>query len=52
MVLGSTDVPTVAAFMTAFEQQHYNPKVFIAAAGPDQGAAFTQRGRARPTPTA
>jgi branched-chain amino acid transport system substrate-binding protein len=40
VVLGSTDVPTVAAFMRAFEQQHYNPKVFIAASGPDQGAAF------------
>src|SRR6476660_9547847 len=33
--------PTVAAFMQAFEQQHYNPKMFICAAGPDQGAAFT-----------
>jgi len=41
VVLGSTDVPTVAAFMQAFEQQHYNPKMFISAAGPDQGAAFT-----------
>jgi branched-chain amino acid transport system substrate-binding protein len=41
VVLGSTDVPTVASFMKAFEQQHYNPKIFIAAAGPDQGAAFT-----------
>jgi branched-chain amino acid transport system substrate-binding protein len=41
VVLGSTDVPTVASFMQAFEQQHYNPKIFIAAAGPDQGAAFT-----------
>ena len=41
VVLGSTDVPTVAAFMQAFEQQHYNPKMFICAAGPDQGAAFT-----------
>jgi branched-chain amino acid transport system substrate-binding protein len=41
VVLGSTDVPTVAAFMQAFEQQHYNPKLFICAAGPDQGAAFT-----------
>jgi branched-chain amino acid transport system substrate-binding protein len=38
--LGSVDVPTVAAFMQAFEQQHYNPKLMIAAAGPDQGAAF------------
>jgi branched-chain amino acid transport system substrate-binding protein len=41
VVLGSTDVPTVAAFMHAFEQQHFNPKVFIAAAGPDQGQSFT-----------
>jgi branched-chain amino acid transport system substrate-binding protein len=40
VVLGSVDVPTVAAFMQAFEQQHYNPKMLIAAAGPDQGAAF------------
>ncbi len=41
VVLGSTDVPTVAAFIQAFQQQHYNPKMFICAAGPDQGAAFT-----------
>jgi len=41
VLLGSTDVPTVAAFMQAFEQQHYTPKLFICAAGPDQGAAFT-----------
>ncbi len=41
VVLGSTDVPTVAAFMQAFEQQHYVPKMFVAAAGPDQGSAFT-----------
>ena len=41
VVLGSTDVPTVAAFMQAFQQQHYNPKMFICAAGPDQGASFT-----------
>jgi branched-chain amino acid transport system substrate-binding protein len=40
VLLGSTDVPTVAAFMQAFEQQHYNPKMFICAAGPDQGASF------------
>ena len=42
VVLGSTDVPTVSAFMSAFEQAHYNPTIFIAAAGPDQGAAFTK----------
>jgi ABC-type branched-subunit amino acid transport system substrate-binding protein len=41
VVLGSTDVPTVQAFITAFEQQRYTPKLFIAAAGPDQGGAFT-----------
>ncbi len=41
VVLGSTDVPTVNAFMKAFQQQHYTPKIFIAAAGPDQGGAFT-----------
>ncbi len=41
VVLGSTDVPTVQAFMQAFEQQHYAPKMFIAAAGPDQGSSFT-----------
>jgi branched-chain amino acid transport system substrate-binding protein len=40
VVLGSTDVPTVSAFIHAFIQQHYNPKLFIATAGPDQGAAF------------
>jgi len=40
VVLGGTDVPTTQSFMTAFEQQHFNPKIFIAAAGPDQGAAF------------
>ncbi len=41
VVLGSTDVPTVSAFMQAFEEQRYTPKLFIAAAGPDQGSSFT-----------
>jgi branched-chain amino acid transport system substrate-binding protein len=40
VVLGSTDVPTVSAFMQGFQQAHYTPKMFIAAAGPDQGAGF------------
>jgi branched-chain amino acid transport system substrate-binding protein len=40
VVLGSPDIPTVSAFMRAFEQQHYNPKIFIAASGPDGGTAF------------
>ena len=42
VVLGSTDVPTVQAFMKVFQQQNYTPKLFIAASGPDQGAAFTK----------
>jgi branched-chain amino acid transport system substrate-binding protein len=42
VILGSVDVPTVSAFMQAFEQAHYNPKAFIATAGPDQGSAFTK----------
>ncbi|HEY5437536.1 MAG TPA: amino acid ABC transporter substrate-binding protein, partial [Acidimicrobiales bacterium] len=41
VVLGSVDVPTVSAFMQAFEQAHYNPKVFIATGGPDQGTSFS-----------
>ncbi|MBV9605252.1 MAG: amino acid ABC transporter substrate-binding protein, partial [Solirubrobacterales bacterium] len=42
VVLGSVDVPTVSAFVHAFVQQHYNPKAFIATAGPDQGAPFVK----------
>jgi branched-chain amino acid transport system substrate-binding protein len=42
VVLGSVDVPTVSAFVHTFVQQHYNPKIFIATAGPDQGAAFVK----------
>ena len=40
VVLGSVDVPTVLAFIHVFEAAHYTPKMFIAAAGPDQGLAF------------
>jgi branched-chain amino acid transport system substrate-binding protein len=42
VVLGSADVPTVQAFMQEFAQDRYTPKMFIAAAGPDQGAAFVK----------
>ena len=42
VLLGSTDVPTVQAFMKVFQQQHFTPKMFIAAAGPDQGKPFIQ----------
>ena len=47
VVLGSTDVPTVASFMHGFEQQHFNPKVFVAAAGPGPGPGFPVSGRRR-----
>jgi branched-chain amino acid transport system substrate-binding protein len=40
VVLGSPDIPTVSAFMQAFQQVHYNPKVFAAASGPDGGQEF------------
>jgi branched-chain amino acid transport system substrate-binding protein len=40
VIVGSVDVPTVTAFIQAFEQQHYNPKIFASTAGPDQGQAF------------
>jgi branched-chain amino acid transport system substrate-binding protein len=42
VVLGAVDVPTVSAFTHIFIQQHYNPKAFIATAGPDQGAQFVK----------
>jgi len=42
VVLGSTAVPTVSGFTQAFIQAHYNPQVFIATAGPDQGSAYQQ----------
>ncbi len=41
VILGSVDVPTVSAFMQAFEQAHYSPEAFIATGGPDQGTAFS-----------
>jgi branched-chain amino acid transport system substrate-binding protein len=40
VVLGTLDVPTVAAFITGFERRHYNPRVLAASSGPDQGSAF------------
>jgi branched-chain amino acid transport system substrate-binding protein len=40
VVLGSVDVPTVSAFINTFARMGYNPKIFIASAGPDQGGAF------------
>jgi branched-chain amino acid transport system substrate-binding protein len=40
VVLGSTDAATVASFMSGFQLAHYTPKLFIAAAGPDEGSSF------------
>jgi branched-chain amino acid transport system substrate-binding protein len=40
VVLGSVDVPTVSAFMNEFAARNFHPKIFIAAAGPDQGQQF------------
>lgn len=39
-ILGSNAVDQVSAFVQAFIQDHYNPEVFLATAGPDQGTAF------------
>jgi branched-chain amino acid transport system substrate-binding protein len=39
-VLGSVGLPESVAFVKYFKQQHYNPKAFIAASGPDQGSSF------------
>ena len=50
VVLGSVDVPTVSAFVHAFIQQHYNPKVVHRHRRPGPGRAVPQGGWWRPTP--
>jgi branched-chain amino acid transport system substrate-binding protein len=40
VVIGSVDVPTVAAFINEFKALRFSPQMIIAAAGPDQGTAF------------
>jgi branched-chain amino acid transport system substrate-binding protein len=40
VVLGSVDVPSLLAFVKAFQAKNYTPKIFIAASGPDQGEEF------------
>ncbi len=40
VLIGSVDVPTVAAFINEFKRLRFNPQMIIAAAGPDQGQAF------------
>jgi branched-chain amino acid transport system substrate-binding protein len=40
VVIGSVDVPTVAAFINEFKKLRVSPQMIIAAAGPDQGTQF------------
>lgn len=40
VLLGSIDGSTVSAFMSSFEEAHYNPKAFIDTSGSDEGATF------------
>jgi len=47
VVLGSTDVPMVAAFMQAFEQQHYNPKFLFLSNGANSAAELAPLDRNR-----
>ncbi len=35
-----TQLPDISAFISRFKQLHYNPKMLVATAGPDQGSAF------------
>jgi branched-chain amino acid transport system substrate-binding protein len=41
LVMLGTFTPDSIAYVKAFKQQHYNPKVVIEASGPDQGDQFT-----------
>lgn len=40
VVLGTVDVPSLLAFIHAFQAAHFTPKIMIASSGPDQGQAF------------
>jgi branched-chain amino acid transport system substrate-binding protein len=40
VVLGTIDIPSLLAFVHAFEARHFTPKIMIASSGPDQGQAF------------
>jgi len=42
VLLGTLGLQDCAAFIKTFQQQHFNPKLIIAAAGPDQGQGFVQ----------
>jgi len=42
VLLGTLGLQDCVAHLKTFIQQHFNPKLIIAAAGPDQGQAFVQ----------
>lgn len=42
VIVGSTGVPDIAPFVSAFASQHYNPKILVATSGADQTAAFSK----------
>lgn len=42
VVIAGTQLPDVTKFIQEFRLKNYNPKAFIATAGPDQGSAFIQ----------
>lgn len=39
-LIGTVSATQVSAFMSAFETQHYNPKILVFAAGSDKGTTF------------
>lgn len=41
LVVAGTHLPDIVSFMQSFRQQHYNPKMLVATAGPDQGSQFS-----------
>ncbi len=41
VVIAGTHLNDITAFIQQFRQQHYNPKMLIATAGPDQGSQFS-----------
>lgn len=40
VVIGSIEAPSVATLVREFSRLHYNPKIVMATAGPEQGQAF------------
>jgi branched-chain amino acid transport system substrate-binding protein len=42
MAVFGTQLPDISAFIGRFKLLHYNPRVLVATAGPDQGNAFLQ----------